>query len=222
MTADALPGTDPIVVSNTASVTSDRPDQNPNDDVSAPVLTKVAPASGTDLALSSVVNLPNPVTGGYDLGSIATVTNLGPGDATHVSLTDTLAVGESFVATGSDPSCTAIANVVTCALGALAKGGVATVLIITKTPEVRPTPRCTTRSRSRRRRTARPGTTRIDVATSGARAPGRLRGGLRPALELDDLDHGYDAAGATASRSRRRATRRSRGSRSPGAAPADR
>ena len=134
--ADALPGTDPIVVSNTASVTSDRPDQNPNDDVSAPVLTKVVAVSGTDLALSSVLNAPNPVTGGYDLGSTATVTNLGPGDATHVSLTDTLAAGESFVATGSDPSCTAAANTVTCALGALAKGGVRAVLIITKTPEV--------------------------------------------------------------------------------------
>jgi uncharacterized repeat protein (TIGR01451 family) len=134
--ADALPDTDPMVVSNTASVSSDRPDQNPNDDVSAPVLTKVVPVGGTDLALSSVVNVPNPVTGGYDLGSTATVTNLGPGDATHVSLTDTLADGESFVATGSDPSCTAVANVVTCALGALAKGGVATVFIITKTPEV--------------------------------------------------------------------------------------
>ena len=134
--ADALPGTDPIVVSNTASVTSDRPDQNPNDNVSAPVLTKVAPANGADLALSSVVNVPNPVTGGYDLGSTATVTNLGPGDATHVSLTDTLASGASFVATGSNPSCTAAANVVTCALGPLAHGAVATVLIITKTPEV--------------------------------------------------------------------------------------
>jgi uncharacterized repeat protein (TIGR01451 family) len=136
VSADALAGTDAIVVSNTASVSSDRPDQDPNDNVSAPVLTKVVPVGGTDLALTSVANVPNPVTGGYDLGSTATVTNAGPGDATQVSLTDTLAAGESFVATGSDPSCSAAGNIVTCAIGAVAKGGIATVLVITKTPEV--------------------------------------------------------------------------------------
>ena len=53
-----------------------------------------------DLSVS-VQNAPNPVTGGYDLGSTATVTNQGPGDATGVTLTDTLAPGESFVGEGS-------------------------------------------------------------------------------------------------------------------------
>ena len=84
----------------------------------------------------SVQNAPNPVTGGYDLGSTATVTNQGPGDATGVSLTDTLAPGESFVGAGSDPSCSADAGVVTCPLNDLANGDVATVLIVTKTPQV--------------------------------------------------------------------------------------
>lgn len=90
----------------------------------------------TDLEFTSVLNVPNPVTGGYDLGSTATVTNLGPGDATGVTLTDTLASGESFVADGSDPSCTASAGTVTCALGDMASGDVAAVLIVTKTPQV--------------------------------------------------------------------------------------
>jgi hypothetical protein len=76
------------------------------------------------------------VTGGYDLGSTATVSNLGPGDANDVSLTETLAPGESFVAGGSDPSCTAGVGIVTCALGDMPNGDVATVLIITKTPKV--------------------------------------------------------------------------------------
>jgi uncharacterized repeat protein (TIGR01451 family) len=89
-----------------------------------------------DLELTSVLNVPNPVTGGYSLGSTATVTNLGPGDATGVTLTDTLAPGESFVAGGSDPSCTSSAGVVTCALGDLASGDVDKVLIVTKTPKV--------------------------------------------------------------------------------------
>ena len=84
----------------------------------------------------SVQNAPNPVTGGYDLGSTVTVTNEGPGDATSVTLTDTLAPGESFVGGGSDPSCSADAGVVTCPLNDLASGDVATVLIVTKTPSV--------------------------------------------------------------------------------------
>ena len=136
--ADVPPG-DPVVVVNTATVDSDRLDLDPANDVSEAVSTTVVPAADVetaDLALTSVLNVPNPVTGGYDLGSTATVTNLGPGDANDVTLTDTLAPGETFVAGGSDPSCTAAAGVVTCALGDMPNGDVATVLIITKTPQV--------------------------------------------------------------------------------------
>ena len=136
--ADVPPG-DPVVVVNTATVDSDRLDLDPANDVSEAVSTTVVPATvveTADLALTSVLNVPNPVTGGYDLGSTATVTNLGPGDADDVTLTDVLAPGETFVAGGSDPSCTAAAGVVTCALGDMPNGDVATVLIITKTPRV--------------------------------------------------------------------------------------
>ena len=136
--ADVPPG-DPVVVVNTATVASDRLDLDPANDVSETVSTTVVPsaAAGTaDVELSSILNVPNPVTGGYDLGSTATVTNLGPGDANDVTLTDALAPGESFVADGSDPSCTAAAGVVTCAVGDMADGDVAIVLIITKTPQV--------------------------------------------------------------------------------------
>ncbi len=89
-----------------------------------------------DIELTSVHNVPNPVTGGYDLGSTATVTNLGPGDATGVTLSDVLAPGETFVSAGSDPSCAASAGAVTCTLGDMANGDVATVLIVTETPQV--------------------------------------------------------------------------------------
>lgn len=118
------------------TVTASTPD--PDDTNNELILTSsVLPGSDpTDVELTSVRNAPNPVTGGYDLGSTATVTNLGPGDATGVTLTDTLAPGESFVAGGSDPSCTAAAGVVTCALGDVASGDVASVLIVTKTPQV--------------------------------------------------------------------------------------
>jgi uncharacterized repeat protein (TIGR01451 family) len=136
--ADVPPG-DPVVIVNTATVGSDRLDLDPANNVSGPVSTTVVPATTVDTAdleLTSVLNVPNPVTGGYDLGSTATVTNLGPGDATGVTLTDTLSPGESFVAGGSDPSCSASTAVVTCALGDMPNGDVAAVLIITKTPEV--------------------------------------------------------------------------------------
>jgi uncharacterized repeat protein (TIGR01451 family) len=89
-----------------------------------------------DVELTSVHNVPNPVTGGYDLGSTATVTNLGPGDATGVTLSDALSPGEAYVTAGSDPSCSASAGTVTCVLSDMANGDVATVLIVTKTPQV--------------------------------------------------------------------------------------
>lgn len=134
--ADALLGIDPIVVSNTASVTSDRPDRNPNDDVSEPVLTNVVPISEVDLALTAVANTPNPVTGGYDVGYTATVTNLGPDTVSGAMLTDVLSPGETFVAMGSGPSCSSTLGVVSCGLGDLAGGGTVSVLIVTRTPKV--------------------------------------------------------------------------------------
>jgi uncharacterized repeat protein (TIGR01451 family) len=135
--ADVPPGA-PVVVVNTASVASDRADLDPSNDVSQAVSTTVVPATvaAPDVELTSVVNVPNPVTGGYDLGSTATVTNLGPGDAAGVTLTEILSPGETFVAGGSDPSCTAGVAVVTCAIGSVSDGHAASVLIITKTPQV--------------------------------------------------------------------------------------
>ena len=122
-------------VQATVSATTLDPDDTNNElIVSGTVVPN--PSDPADLELTSVLNVPNPVTGGNDLGFTATVTNLGPDDATGVSLSDTLATGESFVALGSDPSCTASAGVVTCALGDLASGHVSTVLIVTKTPQV--------------------------------------------------------------------------------------
>jgi hypothetical protein len=114
--------------------TPDPDDTNNEIIITSTVLSR--PKDRVDLELTSVLNVPNPVTGGYDLGSTATVTNLGPDDATGVTLTDVLAPGETFVAGGSDVSCAVSAGVVTCALGDMASGDVASVLVITKTPQV--------------------------------------------------------------------------------------
>ncbi len=139
--ADPLASPEPLTVENTASATSDRTDQNPDDDTSPAVSTTVMPAAAppgdeVDLALTAVANTPNPVTGGYDVGYTATVTNLGPDTVSGAVLTDALALGETFVATGSDPSCGATLGVVSCALGDLASGDEASVLIVTQTPKV--------------------------------------------------------------------------------------
>jgi uncharacterized repeat protein (TIGR01451 family) len=124
-----------IVTHAAVTASTEDPDETNNElDVMSSVLALAS--DGADLELTSVANQPNPVTGGYDLGSTVIVTNLGPGGATEVTLTDTLASGESFVAEGSDPSCTASDGVVSCALGDVASGDAATLLIVTTTPKV--------------------------------------------------------------------------------------
>lgn len=68
------------------------------------------------------------------LSYTVTVTNYGPTSASGVTVTDTLPIGLSFVsATPSQGSCTGGVTV-TCALGALANGGSATItLVVTPT-----------------------------------------------------------------------------------------
>ncbi|MEE4161010.1 MAG: choice-of-anchor Q domain-containing protein [Woeseiaceae bacterium] len=93
-------------------------------------------SQNADLAIAKT-GTPNPVTEGGNITYTVTVTNNGPGDASSVSMVDTLANLLAFgSATPSQGSCTTASNVVTCALGSIANGANATVTIIAATPDV--------------------------------------------------------------------------------------
>ena len=89
---------------------------------------------GADLSLTKT-DAPDPVLVGDHLTYTLTVTNHGPGDATDVTLTDTLPPSVVFVSSSPGaPTCSASAGTVTCDLGTLTNGASATVTLT-----VRPT-----------------------------------------------------------------------------------
>ncbi len=87
---------------------------------------------GADLAVVETAS-PSPVTVSHDLTYTLTVSNRGLLDAASVVLTDTIPAGTSFVsATPSQGVCNA-GSPVTCNLGGLADGAVATVTLVVVT-----------------------------------------------------------------------------------------
>jgi uncharacterized repeat protein (TIGR01451 family) len=86
---------------------------------------------GADLSLAKSAS-PDPVGVGQILTYTLTVTNIGPGAATGVTVTDTLPVGATFESAST--GCTQSTGTVTCDLGPIAKDGSATVTI-TVTPQ---------------------------------------------------------------------------------------
>jgi uncharacterized repeat protein (TIGR01451 family) len=121
-------------LTNTASVSSDRPEAAPGDE-QATAETTVHPAAA-DLGLSKSDGLER-APGGQDLSYDLTVRNDGPGDATGVTLTDPLPDGTAFgSASASQGSCAEDGGVVTCQLGALAAGSSATVTLLVTTDAV--------------------------------------------------------------------------------------
>ena len=95
-----------------------------------------AVAVNADLVIAKT-GVPDPVTEGNNITYTVTVTNNGPGDASSVSMVDTLAGLLTYVsATPSQGSCTEASGVVTCSLGGIADGASATVTIVAGTPDV--------------------------------------------------------------------------------------
>jgi uncharacterized repeat protein (TIGR01451 family) len=95
-----------------------------------------AAVQNADLAISKT-GAPNPVTEGNNITYTVTVSNNGPGDASSVSMVDTLANLLAYVsATPSQGSCSEASGVVTCSLGSIANGASATVTIVAGTPDV--------------------------------------------------------------------------------------
>ena len=123
-TIDAVTGTCPPPADDQRGVA--RP-QGPACDIGS---VEVMAAPSPDLAVSKT-DSPDPVAVGDLLSYTVTVNNAGVGDATGVTLTDTLPTEVDFVsATPSQGSCGEAGLVVTCDLGDLGSGASATVTIV--------------------------------------------------------------------------------------------
>jgi uncharacterized repeat protein (TIGR01451 family) len=105
------PGT-PGQISNTATVSSP---SDPSDSSDTETTDIVAAAN-----LSINKTAPATVNQGSTFDYTVTIDNTGPSDATGVVVTDMLPSGLSFVNPGSDPSCSASGQSVSCNLGAVA------------------------------------------------------------------------------------------------------
>ncbi len=93
-------------------------------------------AQNVDLRVTKVADA-NPVVEGSDITYTVTVTNSGPGNASSVSMVDTLPGLLSYVsATASQGSCAEALGVITCDLAAIDAGLDATVTIVASTPDV--------------------------------------------------------------------------------------
>ena len=97
--------------------------------------------SSADLSISASAS-PNPVAVNSTLTYMLTVTNNGPSGATGVTLTDTLPTGVSFQSATITPSgtCANASGIVTCSIGSLAVGVMATVTLVVTTPATAATP----------------------------------------------------------------------------------
>ena len=86
-------------------------------------------APSPDLAVSKT-DSPDPVVATDHLTYTITVNNAGEGEATGVTLTDTLPVSVNFVSVTPSDSCGEAGGVITCDLGDLASGASAAVTIV--------------------------------------------------------------------------------------------
>ncbi len=104
-------------ISNTATADPPAPDETPGDNTATDD-TDLVPSA--DLAITKT-DSPDPVTAGEQLTYTITVDNLGPSDATNVTVTDTLPAGVSVV---SAPGCVeSPPGTLTCPLGTIPAGG---------------------------------------------------------------------------------------------------
>jgi CSLREA domain-containing protein/MYXO-CTERM domain-containing protein len=86
-------------------------------------------ATGADLSVTKT-DSPDPVLVGGDLVYTIKATNHGPESASNASLSDTLPSGETFVSVVTDTgSCDQSEDVVTCSLGTMESGAVATITL---------------------------------------------------------------------------------------------
>ena len=109
-------------ITNTASVTAETADQNPNNN-SATATTTVEAV--TDLAIDK--SGPATAVAGTNITYTLAVTNNGPSSSTGGTVTDVLPAGATFVSASG--ACTNAAGTVSCSVGALAAGATQTFTI---------------------------------------------------------------------------------------------
>ena len=128
-------------LTNTARVTSDTPDGDPSND-SASVCPPLRGVAGLSLRKTpSVTELP---AGGGSVTYTLVVENLGPSDATGVRLADPMAAGLTLQsAQPSQGTCATSAGRLACALGTIAAGGSAQIIVRARTSSA-PGPRVNT------------------------------------------------------------------------------
>jgi uncharacterized repeat protein (TIGR01451 family) len=116
-------------VTNTASVSATTADPNPANN-SATVVVTVNPKAVTPADVSITKTGPFLAIGPRAFAYTLKASNLGPGSATGVRVTDNLPGGISFASvTPTQGSCTHAGSLVTCSLGALAPGASATIIL---------------------------------------------------------------------------------------------
>jgi uncharacterized repeat protein (TIGR01451 family) len=116
-------------ITNTASVTSGVPDPDPTYNTATVDTTVVEP--GADLAVTGFAE-PDPAATNAPLTYTLFVDNLGPDAASGVTVTDTLPPEVTF--DSASEGCVESSGIVTCTLGAIARGETATVTITVNAP----------------------------------------------------------------------------------------
>ncbi len=116
------------VLTNTATVSATEIDLNPANNTASSSILLTLPFA--ELAVSQTFT-PNPVVVGYPLTNTIAVTNLGPGVAIDVLVTDLLPTNTTFVsATATAGSCTNNGGLLTCALGSLGPDAGASIALV--------------------------------------------------------------------------------------------
>ncbi len=130
----SLTATEQVEINDTATVTSDTPDGNPENNTSKDAVRFVGAA---DLGVAET-DVPDPVVAGTNLAYRITVSNAGPSTAPNVLAQDVLPEQVSVVSfTPSQGSCNGgvpgdALQPLTCKLGSLAPGGSATIDVVVK------------------------------------------------------------------------------------------
>ncbi len=126
--ARVRPGASASTVGNVASVSGSRLDPDPSNDTSGPPVT-TAIGAAADLVVTHTAT-PTTLNVGDTADFTITVRNDGPSTATLVDLSDDLPANTTLISrTTSQGTCAASGDPLTCALGTLAPGASATVVV---------------------------------------------------------------------------------------------